>query len=163
MKIGVLSDTHGHVVRTTQAIKLLHGRGARVLVHCGDLGSESVLWELTAACMEKGMACHVAIGNVDYADGLAPAAQGLQLGRFLEFEFHGKQCAVLHGDDHAKMRETLAAQRYDYVFTGHTHEPSKEWRGRTCLVNPGAVRGDPGHVALLDMATGQIETLVLTD
>ena len=46
MKIGILSDTHGHLTRSLAAIECLLDAGAEMLIHCGDIGSEQILIEL---------------------------------------------------------------------------------------------------------------------
>jgi uncharacterized protein len=37
MRIGILSDTHGQVARTTAAVDLMAAEGAEILVPWGDL------------------------------------------------------------------------------------------------------------------------------
>ena len=50
MKIGLLSDTHGSLHRTVQALRILLQDEPGAIIHCGDIGSEEVLGELIAAC-----------------------------------------------------------------------------------------------------------------
>ena len=66
MKVGLISDTHNHLRETRKAIGLLLARGAGHLVHCGDAG-EDVVDLISAACQERGIRAHLAIGNCDRA------------------------------------------------------------------------------------------------
>jgi predicted phosphodiesterase len=53
MKIGILSDTHGDVRRTEAGLDLLLQHPIEAICHCGDVGSESVLTALSAACLPR--------------------------------------------------------------------------------------------------------------
>ena len=37
MRIGILSDTHGHVANTLEAVRMLEMLDVETLLHCGDL------------------------------------------------------------------------------------------------------------------------------
>src|SRR5688500_14733276 len=41
--LGILSDTHSRGEAASAAVSLLRTAGAAYLIHCGDVGSESVL------------------------------------------------------------------------------------------------------------------------
>ena len=41
--VGILSDSHGQVERTRQAIALLQQAGASAFIHCGDVEEDAVL------------------------------------------------------------------------------------------------------------------------
>ena len=49
MRIGILSDTHDQIARTTRAVVLLRAEGAEALVHCGDLTGPEIVYELRRA------------------------------------------------------------------------------------------------------------------
>lgn len=61
MKLGIMSDSHGHAGPVRLALTLLDGRGADAIIHCGDVGSLDVLDELA------GRRCWFVWGNTDYA------------------------------------------------------------------------------------------------
>ena len=65
MKIGILSDTHGDVRRTEAGLDLLLQHPIEALCHCGDIGSESVLTALSAACLPRKIPVYAVLGNVD--------------------------------------------------------------------------------------------------
>lgn len=161
MKIGILSDTHGNVLRTIRAARLLRDHGIAAVLHCGDIGSQRVLIELAEAFPpESKIPVHAVLGNVD-GDDLIGAGVHLH-GRLADLELDGKRIVIIHGDDASRLRQTLAAQRHDYIFTGHTHQRADHREGRTRLINPGAVHraATPG-CAVLNTATGSLEYLDL--
>ena len=42
MRIGVLSDTHGHVENTLTAVRMLESLEVEAVLHCGDIGSVQI-------------------------------------------------------------------------------------------------------------------------
>lgn len=166
MKIGILSDTHGDHVRTGKAMRQLLQRGVAAICHCGDIGAERVLTEMASACQPTATPVHAVLGNVDLFEGDIsgfPLGAGVQVwGRVAKLELAGKSIAIIHGDDDRLLRETLSRQTFDYVLTGHTHQPADERTGRTRLINPGAVyRARPPTVAVLDLSTDELELITL--
>lgn len=159
MKIGVLSDTHNHLRETRRALDLLVQHGAQHLVHCGDVG-EDVIDLLAATFMEHDIRSHVAIGNCDGRhDDLcfAPQPAGVERGLSPEFTLAGKMCIVLHGDNSTRLEIVTQSGQFDYVFTGHTHQPLNRQVGRTRVLNPGSPvrpRGGPPTVLLLNLENG---------
>lgn len=43
MRIGVLSDTHGQLAFTRQAVAMLESCEVEQVIHCGDIGSVDVV------------------------------------------------------------------------------------------------------------------------
>ncbi|MGH8164977.1 MAG: metallophosphoesterase family protein, partial [Rhodanobacteraceae bacterium] len=39
MRIGVVSDTHGHALNALDAVRLLESLDVELVIHCGDIGS----------------------------------------------------------------------------------------------------------------------------
>ena len=165
MLIGIMSDTHANHSRTLEAVRLLKEAGITYLIHCGDVGAESILFDLIEAFSPTPITA--VAGNVDLYDESIlnfPAEAGASLHpRLAELSLADKSIAVLHGDDfHALDRATLT-NTYDYVFTGHTHVAKDETIGHTRVINPGAVhRSAAPSVATLDLNTGERTTLFLT-
>lgn len=167
MKIGLLSDTHNHLPEARRAIDLLLARGARHLVHCGDAG-EDVVDLLAAACLERGIQAHVAIGNCDRPHledrPFLPQPAGVERGESPEFILDGRRCIALHGDHAGRLEAAANSGAYDWVFTGHTHAPADQRTGKTRVLNPGSParpRQGPPTVAVLDLATGEVEWIPL--
>ena len=163
MKVGLLSDTHNHLPTARRALDLLVARGAAHLVHCGDAG-EDVVDLVSAVCQEHGIRAHVAVGNCDRAHledaPFQTRPAGLERAEAPEFVLAGKRCLALHGDRAEVLRQALASSRFDFVFTGHTHEPADQRTGKTRLLNPGSAarpRRGPPTVALLDLETDRVD------
>jgi putative phosphoesterase len=150
MKVGILSDTHNHVARTTAAVALLRAEGADVLIHCGDLTGR----EIVAAC--RVLPAYFVFGNND-ADNVPELRQaiahvdGVCLEWGGEVTLAGKRVAVVHGHMHTDLRKLLAGQP-DYLLSGHSHRTSDTCVGVTRRINPGALhRATEFTVALLDL------------
>lgn len=154
MKIGVLSDTHGHHQRAINALELLRANKVEELIHCGDVGSDLVL-DLLLEQQESGIPVTVVPGNVDEWD------PGIMLyARKLGFSFHrvarrpigDTQLAVFHGHDPKQMDALLSEPDLDLLLTGHSHVARDEQVGSVRVINPGAVfRASVPSVAVLDI------------
>lgn len=157
MKIGILSDTHDQVERTSRAVAALVGAGAEALVHCGDLTLPAVVLEC------GGLPGYFVFGNNDFdEEGLRRAMDrvgGHCLGRGGEVVLGGRRVAVTHGDSADEVRRLLGADP-DYFLYGHSHWAADERRGATRRINPGALyRANPWTVALLDLEADVLEFL----
>jgi putative phosphoesterase len=160
MLLGILSDSHDRYEMMAQAVTVLRARGARFLIHCGDVGSPRMLDHLA------GIPSAVVWGNCDWdRAGLARYGRAIDVpfhGELADFEIAGKHIAVTHGDDNVLMQRLLAEQRHDYLFCGHTHVKRDERIGRVRIVNPGALfRAAQKTVGLLETTTDQLEFLVI--
>jgi len=150
MRLGVVSDTHGHAELTRPAIRMLEVLEVDRVLHCGDIGSAEVVelfarwptdfvfgncdgnWrELEAAIITAGQACHGEFGGLDIA---------------------GKRVALLHSHDGAKFRQTLQSGEWDLVCYGHTHVAAIDRYGPTLALNPGALyRANPHSLAIVEL------------
>lgn len=160
MRIGVVSDTHGHVVNTRAAINLLASLEVERVLHCGDIGTEAI------PPLFKAWPTEFVFGNCDYArDELAAAIQAAGLtcrGTFGDIEIAGRRVALLHSDDHRKFREVINSDTYDLVCCGHTHVAKVEQIGRTLVLNPGALyRANPHSLAIVGLDTMHVEIVNL--
>ncbi|HQU43146.1 MAG: YfcE family phosphodiesterase [Planctomycetia bacterium 21-64-5] len=159
MRIGVVSDTHGHVPYTLDAVRMLESLNVELVIHCGDIGSPDIV-PLFAA-----WPTHFVFGNVDH-DGHALEAAirsaGKQChGRFGMLELAGRRVAFLHGDDTALLRQTTASGEWDLVCHGHTHIARREQQGRTWVLNPGALyRATPHSLAYVELPS--LEATIVT-
>lgn len=164
MILGLLSDTHGHLTRTTLALELLQARGAEHLVHCGDLGSEDLV-TLLFETRENGLPVSAVSGNVDDWDpDLKLYAQkiGVPLPHHLRRDLDGLRFAVHHGHDKRLLEHLRQDPELDVLFTGHTHIPADDTRGPVRVINPGAVyRAATPGVSLFDTQTRDLTFLPL--
>jgi hypothetical protein len=150
VKLGVISDTHGHVENTRPAVRMFESLSVDAVLHCGDIGSIAVV-ELFAA-----WPTHFVFGNCDedleeFAQQIARTGQFCH-GLFGDLEFDGVKVALLHSHDGRRFRHTIDSGEYNLVCYGHTHVAAIDRRGETLVVNPGAIyRANPHSVAVVDL------------
>ena len=166
MKIGILSDTHGNLRATRQIAEQFVEAGVETVFHCGDIGGEEVLTELAVLCAPQKIPVCAVLGNVDLPASdwrFFPIQIGVEVvGRFGTQQLDGKQIAWLHGDDSARLRQTLSSGEYDFVFSGHSHLFHDQKEGRTRWLNPGSAgRGNPNTALILDLKTNHLEKIAL--
>jgi len=152
MKIGIVSDTHGNLRTTIQAVTLLEQQHVSAVLHCGDIVSAGII------PLFSGWPAHFVFGNcdADTADLRLAIAEAGQFchGQFGEIDLDGKRIALLHGDDSKRFQETIFSEKYDLVCYGHTHQMESHREGRTLVLNPGALhRANPHSFAVVDLAT----------
>jgi putative phosphoesterase len=160
MRIGVISDTHGHVANTLAAVRLLESLEVEQVLHCGDIGTPTIPKLLA------GWPTHFVFGNCDQeTDDLeeAIASAGLTChGRFAELELAGRKIAIIHSDDARLFRATISSGCFDLVCYGHTHEAESHREGPTLVLNPGALyRANPHTLAVVDLKTMEAEIIQL--
>ena len=121
MRVGIISDTHG-LLRPEAELAL---QGVDLIVHAGDVGHREILARL------KRIAPVFAVrGNVD----TEPWAQQLPLTTVVEAG--GASFYVLHN-----LRELdlcPATAKFDFVISGHTHQPQQSQRLGVLYPNPGS-------------------------
>jgi len=150
MRIGIVSDSHGHVDLTRPAVRMLESLEVERVLHCGDIGSTEVVeqfaqWptdfvfgncdfnhaDLSAAIVSAGQTCHGAFGALKIAD---------------------RRVALLHSDDRRRFQEVVHSGEWDLVCYGHTHIAKIEQQGPTLVVNPGAIyRANPHSIAIVEL------------
>lgn len=150
MLVGIVSDTHGHVHNTLNAVRMLKSMDVSAVIHCGDIGSESI------PALFDAWPTHYVLGNVDGEEATlrkAIEAQGHTLhGRFGSLELSNKRIAFLHSDDAHLFRSTVSSGEWDLVCYGHTHRAEHHHEGPTLVLNPGAIyRADPHTIALVQL------------
>ena len=137
MRLGIVSDTHGHTDHTRPAVRLLDSLNVDSVLHCGDIGSVEIV------SLFNAWPTHFVFGNCDYNHlQLAEAIEShghTCHGQFGDLEFAGVRIALLHSHDRRKFQEVLADPSYHVVCYGHTHLVENERRDGKLLLNPGAV------------------------
>ena len=155
MLIGILSDSHGQFLAVRQAMRLFDTLGVARVVHCGDIGGVEVFDELV------GRPCIFVWGNMDLPDsGLFAYLRtvGIQPPDAVPFRvsLDDKTFAVFHGHEHGFNR-AISRLEVDYILHGHTHVARDDRRGRTRIINPGALhRARRATVATLDTAEDEL-------
>lgn len=160
MRLGIISDTHGHVQYATEGIAALEAAEVDAVLHCGDIGAPTII------SLFAGWPTHFVFGNTDnditdlrYA--IHDAGQTCH-DYFGDIALEGRRIALLHGDDSAKLMNAISSQEYDLICYGHTHEREQHQQGKTLILNPGAVyRASPHTVAVVDLSTLQAKHIVV--
>jgi uncharacterized protein len=150
MRIGIVSDTHGHVPNTFDAVRMLQSLDVELVIHCGDIGSAPIVELFTQ------WPTHFVFGNVDddrrTLEAAILAAGKTCHGRFGSLELAGTKIAFLHGDDTGLLRQTCHSGQWDLVCHGHTHVARNVREGRTRVLNPGALyRATPHSLAYVEL------------
>ncbi len=179
MKIGIISDTHGHVKAWSQAYDT-YFQGADFIIHGGDVlyhgprnpmkpdYNPAKLVSLINACPIPVI---IAKGNCD-SDVDGSCLEMPILSPYAFAYMNGLRIVVTHGDscmtDAAKdsMAEHLKA---DVFISGHIHVPVLQKRGKTVFLNPGSAaltKREDGkntiavltdqEIQILDLATGDV-------
>lgn len=160
MRVGVISDTHGHLQYAAQGVATLQGAEVQAVLHCGDIGVPAIV------PLFAGWPTHFVFGNtdrdlVDLRYAIEEAGQVCHE-RFGDITLDGRRIAILHGDDTRLLMQSIASGDYDLVCYGHTHEKEQHRQGHTLVLNPGAVyRASPHSVAVVDLSDMSAEFLVV--
>ncbi len=154
MIVGILSDSHGKIEAVRAAVWVLRRNGAQRLFHCGDVGGIDVLGEMLET------PTRFVWGNMDRPDGAAYTyceTVGLPWPvPPVTVEMVGKRIALCHGHE-PFCRSLIENEQFDYVLFGHTHEPKDTRRGKTRIINPGALQRAPiKTVATLDLPNDRL-------
>jgi len=149
MKIGLISDTHGHLPADIFTIF----SNVDLILHAGDVGSENVLIDLQAIAPVTAV-----YGNMDHA------LTGSQLPRVAYVKAEELMLCVTHILNSPK---SFAYELYkmnkkaDVVIFGHTHRPEVQKYNDILFINPGSIayprdEGGPS-VAVLTVVGNQTE------
>jgi hypothetical protein len=145
VKVGLLADTHDHVLRTREACSILNRAGVEAVIHAGDYCSPFAVRELAAL----DAPLHGILGNND-GDVLQIARAFAEIGGRLESQWWearlgGRRILVMH--EPRGVVDVAAAGDWDLVVYGHTHERDERRVGGTLIVNPGEACGWLGGIA----------------
>ena len=166
MKIGIISDTHGHDSRFSLALEKFFF-DADMILHAGDVlyhGPRNMMMGdyNPAALAERinnlNIPIVIARGNCDSEVDAMVINAPLEA-PYAHVVVGGKRIVVTHGhlveDDEAK-DEMAKHLKADFFVTGHIHTTVLEKRGDTVFINPGSP-------ALSKRADGRSTIGVLTD
>lgn len=160
MRIGILSDTHGHTHAAREAIEQLETLGVEYYLHAGDVGDFGRDGTDVLQLFPTGRTAFV-FGNNDYdRAGLLDLANILQfqcLGDAGEVVLGGHRIGLTHGDRKPRM-DALVRSGVAYLVTGHTHAAHDLTLPGTRWINPGALhRARPKRFAMLDLSTAEVQ------
>jgi len=170
MLIGIISDTHDNAVNLFKAVKLFNEKKVELVIHCGDWVSPF----MPDFC--KDLKCKIISifgnnegdkyriltrkeknkWNIEFHDKL------------MEIEIDGRKLVAYHADSKPLLKSLIKSGKYDAVFSGHTHIPLIEKKGKTLHVNPGSTCGiaeskltNKVTVAIYDTKTNNAEIVDL--
>lgn len=135
-RIGILSDSHDHLDNLEQAVDLLVNKQVDAWVHLGDLIAPFVSQPLARLPRSR----QLIFGNNDgevrlltqvFGADIEPGPKALDWG--------GRSWLLMH--EPYALEAAIAAQTYDFVLYGHTHQVDLRQEGRTVVVNPGEICG----------------------
>lgn len=148
MKIGIISDTHGHELAWTKAYEKQF-KNASMILHAGDVlyhGPRNPMKAdyNPAGLVQKLNECPVPIiiakGNCDSAVD----ASCIELPLAAPYAYvvaEGLRIVITHGDDvmtEAEKDAMASRLKADLFISGHIHTTVLEKRGDTVFLNPGS-------------------------
>ena len=157
--VCILSDTHENELAMRDAITIIKERNPPLIIHLGDIISPLVL------DIFEGLPMQFIFGNNDgERAGLIKKCEiyNWEISDELITNIDGKSifCAHGHRDD---WRIAINEQRFNYVFHGHTHLAKDERRGKTRIINPGALfRATEYSFVFIDFALDNVEWIKIS-
>jgi putative phosphoesterase len=147
-KIGVISDTHGHLPKGLADAF----RGVKRIVHAGDIDHPRVLDQLRKIAPVTAVR-----GNMDGGAW----AERLPSGDY--FQVNGLALYVQHILERLDIDPQAAS--VSAVISGHTHEPLNDIRAGVLYFNPGSAcfprHGNPPSVGILEIGGGKIQGRII--
>ena len=163
MKIAIMSDSHGALDRLEQSFANIQKAGIKNVLHAGDFLEEGVV-EIFAGFPDLNF--FIAIGNNDVNQERLAELQKLpnvKIDEVVFAEFGKYKIAISHYDGVAEGkyqppnlppcgRKKGKRENIDIFIHGHTHRPALVRRGKSVMLNPGALCDD-GYYLVLDLET----------
>lgn len=150
MRLGIVSDSHGHVELTRPAVRMLESLDVQRVLHCGDIGSVAVV-EMFAPWPTDFVFGNCDHDHVALLAAIEAAGQTCH-GAFGALEIEGRRIALLHSDDRRRFQEAVHNGEWDLICYGHSHVAAIEQHGPTLVVNPGALyRANPHSLAVIEL------------
>jgi putative phosphoesterase len=132
MLIGIMSDTHDHLIYTKKAIELFNDKKVKYVIHAGDYTSPFTLK------LFKELKCKYT-GIFGNNDGdkllLLERAEGNIHNQPYIFTLNNKRIVVMH--EHHVVDALADSGHFDLVVYGHTHKADVRKVKNTLIVNPG--------------------------
>lgn len=162
MLVAIMSDSHDHIDKLSQAVKIAKNEGCERIFHCGDLIAPFMLPILA----QFGKRVDLILGN--NRGDIVLLYQVLK--DYPEIYFHGEvafleverfKIVLTHYPYYAY---AFASEgKYDYVFFGHTHLYEVKEVRNTLIINPGEImkrKGESSFV-ILNLKTREFKKIIL--
>jgi putative phosphoesterase len=165
VRVGVVSDTYDNRDALKQLLDRFLVAGARWLIHCGGLGSASLVdllkpWQVYIVAGERER------DRAAIETALQKARLQSTLPTELTTTIEGVRIGVCRGDNMLTVNNWAKSGEFDYIFYGHTLRRRDESRGRTRVINPGAL-GGPRYQSrsgiLVDLMSGDAKVIEITE
>ena len=163
MKIGVISDSHGHIENLRRAIRALKEMGAEVICHLGDDYDD----------MEAVRDILEGVEVVQVPGVFSPLYRESSVPNRVIKVWGGKRFLLSHTKERHENdlpqdpdpQQVLARGDADALLFGHTHIPQVERSQGILLLNTGHLKdedkkGYPPTFALVEVQKGEIEAKV---
>lgn len=145
MIVGIISDTHDNLLGLKKAIQIFKDKKIEMLIHCGDWVSPFTFEFFDKEMRQLNIPVKSAVGN-NPGDTKRTMMSNVNMHNPIEWpktvtlklDIEEKKAIVYHGDDYELLGALIDCQKYDIIFTGHTHRPRNEVVGRTLVLNPGS-------------------------
>lgn len=120
MKLGILSDSHDHLVNTRLALSMFRNLKVDLIFHAGDYCAPFMI------SLFKNWQIHGIFGNNDgdhyRIQQKFTEISGTLHGEFMDLFIDGKRIAMYHGTHHGITTALIHCRKYDLVISGHTHQ-----------------------------------------
>lgn len=153
MKIGVMADSHDNEQLLVKGIEIFKANHITTVFHLGDLCKADLLLHFS------DFDFYLVQGNND--PSLTELNQALifyglrECKVFYELELEQKKICLMHGDNVNLFRKKMQ-ENFDYLLKGHTHFDEDYRKGKTRVLNPGALERCTRYtVAILDLQTDE--------
>ncbi len=150
MKLGLLSDTHGHQEGVERAVDRFAAQNVDTVLHAGDITRAQHIFSL-AASVEV---LHLVRGNCDVrfdVNELGPHHSGVVIhGTEGIVDLADRRIGLTHGHLDSSFRNLRSAE-VDLIVHGHTHRRRDETERGIRHLNPGAVKPPDSSAAVLDL------------
>lgn len=141
MKIGLISDTHGHLDPRVEKVFA----GVDHILHAGDIGPDLLIAQLGAIAPTTAV-----LGNNDSSPSFR-LTEVLRIAKHKFLVHHIVTPRELHSD----LKERIARERPRVVVFGHSHKQFSETIGGVLFLNPGYAGhprfNQPRSVAVLEI------------
>ena len=158
MKIGVVSDSHGHVENLRRAVKAMNEAGVEVIVHLGDD------YDDVKALSDHERASIIQVPGVFSTYYQEPGIPNRVIEEWERVRVLLTHTPEAHKNDlpaDPNPEEVVAGGEVGVVLSGHSHVPEVKEQGGVIWVNPGHLKDDdkkgyPPTYALLEVVGTEV-------
>ncbi|MDD5738736.1 MAG: metallophosphoesterase [Candidatus Pacebacteria bacterium] len=143
MLIGIISDTHDNAINLLKAVKIFNEKNVGLVIHCGDWVSPF----MPDFCESLEAKVISVWGNNEgdiyrFLTRQEKKKWNIEFNNVaVELNIDDRNLIAYHGDSKPLLGALIDSQKYDAVFSGHTHTVLNEMKGKTLHVNPGSTSG----------------------